>query len=153
MLFKFRKGYDLMQYTIVVRPFILKLYKIEKEIVLDLLLYLFPIQYFTNIDFKLLPLKHTGYNVKTLLAEGYIDLCIEKNHYGSRVYLLSERSHKIVMDYYKYMSGEKTIGTGTSVNPFKDENATQMDQVREKLMKDLKSRLDRFPNQFKNTFF
>lgn len=153
MLFHFKQGFDLMQYTIVVRPFVLKLYQIEKEIILDVLLYLFPIQYFTNKDFNLLPLRNTGYNRKQLILLGYVDRCVEITNRGGNIYCLSEKSMRIVNDYYKYMSGEKTIGSSPSVNPFMDEEASSMDRSREKLMKELKVRLDSQPNLFKNTFF
>ena len=150
---KFRTGYDLMRYSIVVRPFIVKLYKLESDLLLDILVYLFPIQYFTNKDYKLLPLYNTKFNLKQMVFKGYVDCAVEQSNFGSKVYCLSEKSIKVVVDYYKYMSGEKRIGKASSVNPFKDPEATRMDIKREKLMQSLKERFESQPHLFKNTYF
>lgn len=148
----FVNGFDLLQYMIVVKPYIMKKYKIEKSIELEALLYLFPIQFFTLSDFKLLGLKQHNLHIKTLEDLGYLKLCIKKTD-GRNIYTLTEHAINIVTDFYKYLSGEKTINLNTTYNPFRGEASAQIDKLRERLMLQLKTQVKKNPNKFKGRLY
>ena len=149
----FNNGYDLLQYNIVVRPYIMKKFKIEKSLELDVLLYLFPFQYFTMKDFRLLLTSNYNYGLKTMIELGYVELCIEKYNDGAKVYTLSEHAVKIVKEYYQYLSGEKTLNPDSYTNPFRDVEAKKIDKTREKVMLKLKKQSENFPSLFKKKLY
>lgn len=148
---KFVNGYDLLQYMIVVKPYIMKKYKIEKSIELEALLYLFPIQFFTLNDFKLLGLKQYNLHIKTLEDIGYLKLCVTRTD-GRKVYTLTEKSVNIVTDFYKYLSGEKGISLNND-NPFRGEGSAKIDKLRERVMLQLKTQVQKNPNKFKGKLY
>lgn len=149
----FNNGYDLLQYNIVVRPYIMKKYNIEKQIELDVLLYLFPLQYFTMKDFRVLLTSYHNYGLKTMIEMGYVELCIERRNHGAKVYTLTEHAVKIVKDYYRYLSGEKTINPDSYTNPFKGPEARKIDKAREKVMLKLKRQSENFPSLFRKKLY
>lgn len=149
----FHYGYDLLQYSIVVKPFIYKKYNIKSPLELDALLYLFPIQYFTVNDFKFLPLRQYGIYLKTMIENGYIELCVKKVAVAGNIYTLTDHSVRIVKDYYAYLSGEKTIGNTSYTNPFKDTKATKADRLRERLMLKLKALSESSPSNFRKNLY
>lgn len=149
----FNNGYDLLQYTIVVRPYIMKKYGIKKTIELEVLLYLFPIQYFTLKDFKLLLTRNHNLGLTTLIDMGYIELCVEKHNNGAKVYTLTEHSVKIVKEYYQYLSGEKVLNPDSYTNPFRGPEAKKVDRTREKVMLKLKKQAENWPSLFKKNLF
>ncbi len=149
----FNNGYDLLQYTIVVRPFIMKKYNIEKYIELEILLYLFPIQYFTMKDFKVLLTRNFNYGLSTLIDLGYVEMCIERYANGSNVYTLTEHAVNIVKEYYQYLSGEKTINPDSYLNPFKGKNVAKADKAREKVMLKLKKQSENWPSLFRKSLY
>ena len=149
----FRTGFDLLQYTIVVRPFILRKYSIENPIVLDVLLYLFPFQYFSMPDFKLLPIKNMNVHLKHFKKDGYIDDCLLKGDRANKLYRLTPTAQQIVTEYYEYLSGEKTIKEGRYTNPFNYKEATKIDKERENVMLKLKRQTETRISKFGDSFY
>jgi predicted secreted protein len=149
----FYKGFDLLQYTIVVKPFILKKFNIEKPIILDVLLYLFPFQLFSANDFKLLPIQNINMHIKTLTNIGYIAPIVEEKYRGKKVFKLTDTAQKIVREYYMYLSGEKTISEGKYKNPFNYKDVTKVDKVREEVMLKLKRQSETRRSKFGDSFY
>lgn len=149
----FHQGYDLLQHNIVIRPFILKKYNIKNSIELDVLLYLFPIQFFTIADFKMLPLKQHNVYLKTLLELGYADLCVKKVEFAGNIYKLTDHAIRIVKDYYACLSGEKQVGTSITSNPFLDPKAAKIDKLRQKLLDKLKKQSETSPSKFRKNLY
>jgi hypothetical protein len=75
----FTRGRDLLQFNIVVRPYIIRKHRLNNQTELDVLLYLFPIQYFTKRDFNALPVKNEGYHMNTLMELGFVEVIV-KHH-------------------------------------------------------------------------
>lgn len=150
----FTAGRDLMQYNIVVRPYILRKFRIEKDVELDVLLYLFPFQYFTARDFKALPITHMSYNLKTLKELNYIQVVVDHNTgLSGNIYGLTERAKKIVKEYYEYLSGEKTVNPNGYKNPFADKEAFKVDAQRQKVLDKLTHQTKTQKKQYRKHFY
>lgn len=150
----FTAGRDLLQYNIVVRPYILRKYRIEKDVELDVLLYLFPFQYFTSRDFKQLPIAHMSYNLKTLRDLNYIEIVVQhKIGNNGNVYGLTERAKKIVKEYYEYLSGEKTVNPKGYKNPFADKESFKVDEQRQKVLDKLTHQTKTQKKQYRKHFY
>jgi hypothetical protein len=150
----FTSGKDLLQYSIVVRPYILRKHRIKNNFELDILLYLFPIQYFSRRDFKVLPTINEGYHLTTLIDLNYIEVVVH-HHKGanSNLYGLTERAKKIVKDYYEYLSGEKTVNPSSYTNPFADSDASKVDGLRQKLLNKLTRQTKTQPSLFRKSLY
>lgn len=146
----FIQGFDLMQYNIVVRDFIVKLYKLKNQYELDILCYLFPIQFFTGKDFRVLPVKKWGTNLKQMIEDGYIDIKIHSIKGAGNIYGLSEHATRAVRDYYYYLSGEKTMNLKSTLNPYKYPQQTRVDNQLERVMLKLKRQSEHSPKLFTN---
>lgn len=147
----FQTGYDMMQFNIVVRPYLMKKHNIKKSIELDILLYLFPIQFFVMSDFKELPTTKHEYTVSKLIELGYVEVLVPVKK--REIYTLTDYAERIVKDYYMYLSGEKTIYENARSNPFKGKDVAKVDRVREKLMIKLKKQSERNPEKFKGKLY
>lgn len=145
----FTKGFDFLQYNLVVRNYIVKRYNLKNQLELDILCYLFPIQYFTIADFKVLPLPMEGYTLKSMKENLLIDLKIKRAR-AAAIYGLSEHAKKAVKDYYYYLSGEKTMGVKSALNIYRYPEQTKIDAKREKVMLKLKRQSENFPKLFTN---
>ena len=150
----FTSGRDLLQFNIVVRPYILRKHRIKNNIELDILLYLFPIQYFTRRDFKVLPTVNEGYHLNTLIDLNYIEVVVH-HHSGatSNIYGLTDRAKKIVKEYYEYLSGEKTVNPSSYTNPFADNEANKVDGLRQKLLNKLTRQTKTQPSLFRKSLY
>lgn len=153
VLLSFVGGYDLLQYMIAVRPFICKRYNIKTLWELEVLLYLFPIQYFTNSDFKQVGLRQYNITLKSMLDDGYMKLCVKKVDSAGNLYALSDHSINIVKDFYKYLSGEKTINLKSDMNPFRGNDVANVDKIRERVMLKLKRQTETSPSKFRANLY
>lgn len=149
----FREGHDLLQYNIVVRPYIKRRFKIEKDIELDILLYLYPIQYFTVKDYNFLPMRESGYTVPVMTEKGYLKTFINPTG-AAKILTLTDFAIKIVRAYYEYLSGEKTIsGQANYTNPYLGTEANKIDKQRHKVMEKLKRQTKTQPSKFRRDLF
>lgn len=101
------KAYSFLQYQCVIRPLILRKYNISIRF-LELLLYLYPMQYFDKRDYAM-SVKALSWNVRIMLKYEWIKIISEGANRGEHIYGLSAKAKHIVEDYYKYMSGEKQL--------------------------------------------
>jgi len=100
-------GYNLLQYQCVIRPLFQKKYNISLRL-LELLLFIYPMQYISQQDYKL-TIKAISWNIKIMLEYGWLKVVAEGPNRGEHLYGLTLKSKRIVEDYYKYMSGEKQL--------------------------------------------
>lgn len=121
-------GHDILQNLIVVRPYITRRYNIQFRL-LEVLLYLFPMQYFTQDDYRIVPKPLTYRSVKDMLREEMITIIVNGENKGKHLYTLTRRSKEIVIHFYQCLSGEKRI-PDTAINPFKKKTATAHDKKR-----------------------
>ena len=147
----FMEGYDLLQYNIVVKNFIMRTFQVESSVDLDVLLYLFPFQNFTVKDFKKIPLPK-GYTIKGLMSKAFVEIKIGTTAHGNkRLFGLTEYAANIVMDYYEYLCGHKTITPNTYKNPFRlCEQSKNIDKKREDLMVRMGRNAKNYPNIYMN---
>lgn len=134
-------NYDLLQYTMVVTPHVIKIHKLYSRDLLDALLYLFPIQFFTRRDFHSLPLQGYPKNFKRLIRDGYIELYVEGK--VDAIFTTSTKTKEIVKDYYLYLSGRKKIKTNKT---FKTDIERKQDDLLAQLKRSAKNNPERFKN-------
>ena len=127
-------GYDLLQYSLVVRPFVMRKYGIPDVETLDILLYLFPIQYFTTDDLTHLRVFTKKIYFKDLLEQGYLELVVKAKTHMSNIYRLTDLSVDAVMDYYQYLTGDKVFDSKAQGNPFDYQDRTEIDAKREEII-------------------
>jgi hypothetical protein len=145
----FVAGFDLLQYNIVIKDYIIKKYRLKNSNELDVLLYLFPIHFFYSGDFKQLPTNTLGYSFKALVELGFVVLLVKGNNDKLRnVYGLSEKSKRAVKNYYMFLSGERTLGDNSYIKPFAFQENTKVNAERRALMLKLKRKSENFPSVF-----
>lgn len=128
-------GHDILQNLIVVRPYMIARYKIEFRL-LELLLYLFPMQYFTQDDYRIVPKPFTYRSVKDLLRLEMIVIAVNGENRGKHLYALSRKAKEMVIHFYQVLSGEKRIPENHQ-NPFAKQSANNHDKKRLELIKHL----------------
>lgn len=141
---------DFLQYSIAVKPYIYKKYNIKHSIELDILLFMYPIQFFTRDDFNLLPVRMYNYQFKTLMELGYFERLVDHRKKNLSVYGLTDHAKKIVTEYYMYLSGERVINPKNNV--FRSRVEVKADKMRERLMLKLRAQADRNPYRFKKYY-
>ncbi len=129
----FSGGHDILQNIIVVRPYITKRYKIEFRF-LELLLYLYPMQYFTQSDYTKVPKPYTYRSINDMLRLEMITIIVQGNNKGEHLYTLSRQAKAIVVHFYECLSGEKRIPEN-AINPFTKKTATKFDKKRLEFLK------------------
>lgn len=145
----FRHGYNLLQYNIVVRPYITKKFNVS-ELHLDVLLYIYPFQYFSSKDYKRLPVARADYkaHLKLMLEQGYVQKTLLKKDNGNAIYELTDHSKRIVEDYYQMLSGEKTVHVDAWQNPFKGPDTSKIDSIRNELLETFKQKTLKNPDKY-----
>lgn len=144
------QGYDLLENMVLVRMFIQKKYKISLA-TLEVLLYLFPKNYFMHKDYFEMP-KPMGFNrIKNLTDLNMIDIAVNGVTMVKSVFRLSTRARNIVIDFYQYLSGEKKIPEGGyQESPFHSEKPNMMTKMR----MDLVTKLNNLePSESKKSLF
>lgn len=109
------RGYNLLENSIVIRHYIQKRYSIDYNF-LEILLYLFPKQYFTSTDYGELPKQYTRRTMRSMLKSGYINIMQKGSNLNRHVYCLNRAGKEIVIHYYECLSGEKKV-LETTDNP------------------------------------
>lgn len=115
--------YNLLKYQYPVRKFIQKKYKITLR-ELEILLYLFPIGYFTHRDYKDFPTTFTHRQIISMMKKGHVKIFLEGENKAKHVYCLTQASQLKVQNYYKYLTGELIIPTISENNPMIRKNAS-----------------------------
>lgn len=101
------QSFSFLQYQCIIRPLIQRKHGISIRF-LELLLFLYPIQYFNQNDYSK-AVKAISWNIRIMLEYGWIKIVSEGYNKGEHIYGLTTKSKHIVEDYYRYMSGEKQI--------------------------------------------
>lgn len=112
----YSNSYDFLQYQIIVRPYVCKRFKIEVRM-LELLLYIYPLNYFTNEDYKVAVRPYSLHSIKTMVKLGFVKIIVKGYNAAEHVYTLTHQAKNIVSLYYKYMSGERKMLDNDQRNP------------------------------------
>jgi hypothetical protein len=148
----FVTGYDLLQYNIVIKPYIIQKYHLKDVNELDVLLYLYPFQFFVRGDFAQLPTNTTGHSFKVLIELGLVVLrvkgAVHKKINQKNIYSLSDNSKAAVKSYYQFLSGERTLVDNSYAKPFFFQENTKVNAQRRALMLKLKQKSEHSPSIF-----
>jgi hypothetical protein len=107
---------DFLQYQIIVRPYVCKRFNIDNRM-LELLLYIYPLNYFTTGDYRTAVKPYSLHSVKTMVKLGYVKIMVKGQNAGEHVYTLTHQAKNIVTLYYQYMSGERKMLDNDQRNP------------------------------------
>ena len=99
----------------LVRAFIQKKYDISIN-TLELLLFLFPKQFFTQEDYGGISKQYTFRNIKALLEADFITIKSRGAGFYTHLYTLSNKSRRIVFSFYEMISGDVPIPTDERYN-------------------------------------
>lgn len=129
------KGYDFLENLLTVRTFVQKKYDIDWP-TLELLLKLMGMQIFTRAEYSKIP-KDFGFSRFNSFKElGYINLLSDHYDIEKRLFTISTKGRNIVINFYKYLSGEKRIPENLSQNPMaKKKKDVAYDKKKMKMIK------------------
>lgn len=132
----FYDGYDFLQNLIVVRRYICSRYKINNHL-FELLLYLFPIQYFTREDYKKFPSQFTYRQIDKLIDLGLVSIASMGANKDEHLYTLNRSGKSIVIMTYKCLSGEKKMSEKPELNSLASSDANKFEKKHMDLIKHL----------------
>ena len=130
----FYQGYDYLENMIVVRQYIQKKYKLNIFII-EMIMFLFPKNYFTLVDYRLMPKQFHYRKIESLINLGLVTVVVPGENRGKHLYSLSRQGKEIVKLFYEYLSGEKKIPEDTRINAFARKNACPIDKKKMELIK------------------
>jgi len=129
-------NYDILEHFHIVRHYFHTVKKINL-FQLELLLALYPKQYFTQRDYGFIVKQFTYNRIKKLMDLGYIVLFSKDKNKMHGVYCLSVKAKHIVQDFYMCLSGEKKMSEDFTVNPFFGKNQSTTDRKKANIIKAL----------------
>lgn len=131
---QFYDGYDFLQNFIVVRQYVQKRYKIDLNL-LEILLYLFPMQYFTRDDYKIIPRNYGYRKISDLVRAGYVNIAVTGKNQGEHLYTLNRQGTEIVKIFYESLAGERKIPEQPQKNPMALKTANKITKKQMDLIK------------------
>lgn len=108
--------YNMLEYYLIVRMFMQEKHGIDNRL-LEILFFLYSKKYFTFRDFKEYPLTFSYRRIDKLLELEMVEIFRPDTAKSRQVYKLSQKAIQIVVNFYKYLSGEKQIPTNRMRNP------------------------------------
>ena len=109
-------NYDILEHLHIVRHYFAKVKKVNLD-ELELLLALYPKQFFTQSEYKFICKQYTYNRIKKFIDMGYIVLFSKDKNKMHGVYCLSVPAKHIVQDFYMCLSGEKKMSEDYTINP------------------------------------
>lgn len=129
------QGYDFLENFFVVRHYVCTKNKISLR-VLEILLKLYPMNYFTYQDYYELPKNFQLVRADYLIKKGLMQEIKEKHKdRPESIFKLTTIAGNIVRDFYKYLSGEKQIPEARRHNYMANPKATEIDKLRYEFIK------------------
>jgi hypothetical protein len=128
-------GYDILENLFVVRHYVCKTNKISFRI-LEMLLKLYPMNYFTYHDYFTLPKDFQLVSADYFLKVGFIIEVKEKGKDRTEsIFKLTKKACKIVESFYKFLSGEVLIPENKKENHMARKDASEIDKLRFEFIK------------------
>lgn len=128
------EGYDFLQYFGLVRAHLQKKNKIDLNL-LELLLYLYPLNYYTTEDYFEIPKSFKYNRIQMLVDMGLVSIVSVGRRKKDTIYTLSKKGKQIVTSFYEYLSQEKKIPTVV----LNKQKAPAYDKMKVKLIKKINS--------------
>lgn len=126
------EGYDILENLLVVRKYVSKKYGIDWKL-LEILLFLYPKNYFTWDDYYEMPKDFRYMRLSKLEQLGVARILSRERTLKGSLYTLTTKSRNIVTVFYEYLSGEKKIPEMN--NPLNLAEGTAIDKIRFNLIK------------------
>lgn len=130
----FYQGYDFLENSIVIRQYVQNRYKININ-TLEMLLFLFPKNFFSHSDYKVMPKQFQYRKIDSMIELGLISIVVPGKNRGYHIYSLSRQAKEIVKIYYEYLSGEKKIPEDPKINPWVRKTVIPIDKKKMDLIK------------------
>lgn len=102
------KGYDMLENLFTVRTFIQKQYKIDSY-QFEILLKLMGMRVFSRQQYRDIPKPYNYGKFNNIERTGTINLLQDHYDVEKRLYCLNSKGRNIIINFYKYLSGEKRI--------------------------------------------
>jgi hypothetical protein len=129
------QGYDFLENFFIVRHYVCTKNKISLR-VLEMLLKLYPMNYFTYHDYYELPKNFQLVRADFLIKKGLMVEIKEKHKdRPESIFKLTTSAGAIVRDFYKYLSGEKPIPEERNKNYMARKDASEIDKLRLEFIK------------------
>jgi hypothetical protein len=122
--------YNLLENQYAVRKFFQAKHNLTLR-ELELLLYLFPKQFFSFQDYKAYPLSFSHRKISTVINKGFVKIFKKGKNQSKHVYTLSNSAKHLVIVYYKYLGGELQVPLNPENNPL---NRKDMSPQQSKVM-------------------
>lgn len=128
------QGYDILENLFVVRHYVCKKNNISFR-VLEMLLKLYPMNFFTYKDYYELPKHFQLVRADYLIKKGLmVEIKDKKSDRTDSIFKLSTKAGNLVRDFYKYLSGEKPIPEEPRHNHMAQKSASEIDKLRFKFI-------------------
>lgn len=124
---------DILEHFHIVKHYFTAVKKIRLPL-LEILLALYPKQFFTNKDYNFIIKQYTYNRITLLEKKGYIVLFSKDVNKLHGVYCLSTKAKHIVKDFYACLSGEKKMTEDYTINPIFSKNPSTMDKKKAKII-------------------
>ncbi|WP_456867592.1 hypothetical protein [Galbibacter sp. BG1] len=142
---RFNIGYNKLENLGVVRHYIQKRFNINHR-EFEMILFLYPKLLFDTREYREYPKCFTYRNIKKPMERGLIE--IFTNHKKrNKIYRLTKQAKHIVVQFYKYISGELPIPEDPQTNPLFKKDATPMDRKRAEWIKRMNAQLMMIPDR------
>jgi hypothetical protein len=129
------QGYDFLENLFVVRHYVCKKNDISFR-VLEMLLKLYPMNFFTYKDYYELPKHFQLVRADYLIKKGLmVEIKDKKSDRTDSIFKLSTKAGNMVRDFYKFLSGEKPIPEEPKYNHMAKKDASEIDKLRLEFIK------------------
>lgn len=102
------KGYDMLGDLFAVRTFIQKQYDINTYL-FEILLKLMALRVFTRAEYREIPKSFKYSKFNNILDTGLVNMVMDHWDTERRLFALNTKGKNIMINFYKYLSGEKRI--------------------------------------------
>lgn len=133
---KYFDGFDFLENLHVVRNFLQKKYDIDFYTV-EVLLYLYPKNFFTLADYNNHFRPYQIKKIDYLIKKGLIKNSSKKTAKNYSLFTLTTDGKELVQDFYKYLSGEKTLPVTPDKNKMALPESNGPDKKRIRMIKNL----------------
>ena len=128
-------GYDILENVFIVRHYVCQTEKMSFR-VLEMLLKMYPMNYFNYQDFYTLPKNFQLVKADFFIKKGLlVEHKIKNKNRTESVFCLSAKARHIVENFYQYLSGEKKIPEQRRYNAMASPKATEIDKLRYSFIK------------------
>lgn len=122
------EGYDAFENFMVIRNYIQKKYKISLRL-LEILLYFYPKNYFTQRDYGEFPKCFTFTGIENMMERKWFAIAVTGSNLDNHVYCLTPNARHIVEKFYKLLAGGELMpDSAKKGNPLGKHDATAYDK-------------------------